>query len=47
MSNQVKNLSGQRIGKLFILSINGKNKIGNTRFLCKCDCGKIVTVDGG
>ena len=33
-------LVGQRFGKLVVVSLAGKNKWGNLKFLCKCDCGK-------
>src|SRR3990167_2611761 len=33
-------LIGQRFGKLIVISLAGKNKWGNLKFLCKCDCGK-------
>lgn len=38
------NLIGQKFGKLIVISLTGKNKWGNLKFLCKCDCGgqKIV-----
>jgi len=32
-------LIGQRFGKLVVISLAGKNKWGNLKFLCKCDCG--------
>ena len=33
------NLIGQRFGKLIVIKLEGKNKWGNLKFLCKCDCG--------
>lgn len=38
------NLINQRFGKLVVTKLIGKNKWGNLKFLCKCDCGgqKIV-----
>ena len=33
------NLIGQKFGKLLVISLVGKNKWGNLKFLCKCDCG--------
>lgn len=33
------NLIGQKFGKLLVISLEGKNKWGNLKFLCKCDCG--------
>lgn len=39
------NLAGQKIGRLLVL--NRTNKSGSSIWLCKCDCGKIVTVKHG
>lgn len=35
-------LTGQRFGRLEVLKYNG-----NSRWECKCDCGKIVYPKGG
>ena len=35
-------LTGQRFGRLEVLKYNG-----NSRWECKCDCGKIVYPNGG
>ena len=40
MANPVRNLEGQRFGKLEVLSRAGTNKQGNALWLCMCDCGK-------
>ncbi len=47
MANKIKDLSGQRFGKLLVLSIDGKNNQGNYKFKCQCDCGEIIIVSGG
>ena len=31
---------GERSGKLVILAISGRNKLGNILFKCLCDCGR-------
>lgn len=43
----VKNLVGQRFGKLVVVERTGSNKRGDARWLCKCDCGKTKTVTRG
>lgn len=40
------NLIGKRFGNLEVLERAENNKRGNTQWLCKCDCGKVVVVDG-
>lgn len=41
----VKDLAGQRFGKLVVVERAGSNKRGDARWLCRCDCGnsKVVT----
>ena len=41
-----KDISDDRFGKLVVLSRDGSTKCGNAKWLCKCDCGKIVSVSG-
>ena len=41
---QKKDLSGLRFGKLLVLNRDREN---SQKYLCKCDCGKIVSVYGG
>lgn len=41
---KIKDLSGQRFGKLVALSICGRNKNNAVIWLCKCDCGNYVEV---
>lgn len=38
----IKNLIGQRFGKLFVVSRCGSNKRGEALWECQCDCGKII-----
>ena len=35
----VKDLTGQRFGRLVAVSCVGRTKNGNAKWLCKCDCG--------
>ena len=44
MPNPRKNLTKQRFGKLLVLSLNGKNKGGNSIWMCQCDCGAVKDV---
>ncbi len=43
-------LTGKRFGRLFVIERDNdyqiKNKIKNPCWKCKCDCGKIVTIQG-
>ena len=39
-------LAGKRFGNLEVIERSKNNKRGNTQWLCKCDCGKTVVVDG-
>lgn len=43
----LKDLSGQKFGRLVAIERVEKNKRNNVRWLCRCDCGKSVVVDGG
>lgn len=40
----VKNLLGERYGRLVVIAQGGKNKNGNARWLCQCDCGSTKVV---
>jgi 5-methylcytosine-specific restriction endonuclease McrA len=42
--SKLKNLQGQRFGRLTVLELVGKNKPGRYSWHCLCDCGKTVTV---
>ncbi len=37
-------LTNQKFGKLFVLEESEKDKHGNTRWKCKCDCGNEVII---
>jgi hypothetical protein len=39
-------LTGKRFTRLVVIEIAGKRKHGAIRWLCKCDCGSEVIVDG-
>jgi hypothetical protein len=38
-------LSGQKFGRLSVISFSGKNNSGHNMWLCKCDCGNEKIVD--
>ena len=40
-------LVGQRFGKLTVVSFAGLNNWSNSKFLCKCDCGKEKIIPSG
>lgn len=42
----VKNLAGQRFGRLLVLKRAGTSKLRTATWLCKCDCGKTCEVSG-
>lgn len=44
---QLLDLAGQSFGRLTVISREENNRWGSARWLCKCDCGKETTVDGG
>jgi hypothetical protein len=44
---QYKDLTGQRFGKLVVVSMAGKTKYWDRKWLCKCDCGGDALVLGG
>lgn len=44
MPNPRKPLTGKTFGLLKVLSYAGKNKSGNSMWLCECECGTKVTV---
>lgn len=41
---QIKDLSGQRFGKLFVLEATDKRSAESIIYKCKCDCGTICEV---
>ena len=42
----VRDLSGQKFGRLTVIKRHGINKQGHVQWLCQCDCGKTTIVDG-
>lgn len=40
---QIRNLVGQRFGRLVVLSHAGSDKFGKARWTCRCDCGTECT----
>ncbi len=46
MGKPLRDLTGQRFGKLQIIERAASDKHGNARWLCKCDCGNEKTVAG-
>lgn len=44
---RIKNLVGNKYGKLKVIKFNGKNKHNKSIWLCKCDCGKEIVCIGG
>lgn len=47
MSRLRINLTGQKFGRLKVLQYVGRNKCGDSRWLCVCDCGRQTTVNNG
>lgn len=46
MSRKVIDLTGQRFGRLTVISRTQNTKKGQTRWLCRCDCGNESIVTG-
>lgn len=44
MANRYKDLTGKRFSRLVVKCLQGTNKHGTKIWLCKCDCGNIVTL---
>ena len=44
--SKVTNIANQRFGRLLALEPNGANRHRKTMWLCRCDCGKMLTVCG-
>ena len=42
-----QDLSGQKFGRLLVLSFVGRTNTGISKFLCRCDCGKEKVVSSG
>ena len=43
----VKNIAGQRFGRLVALSPAGKDKYNKAMWHCACDCGRVTRAKGG
>ncbi len=43
---KLKDISGQRFGRLVVISRTKNTRDNHTRWLCKCDCGKMLVVGG-
>ena len=44
--SQIKNISGQRFGRLVALHMTSRRMGGKIAWRCQCDCGKVVDVAG-
>jgi len=43
---KIKDLTGQRFGRLTVIKINGRTKDKSVTWLCRCDCGNETIVVG-
>ena len=43
----IKDLAGQRFGRLLVIEQDGKDSHRNIRWKCKCDCGNIKVILSG
>ncbi len=43
---RIKDETGNRYGRLVVLQRNGSNRHGKARWLCRCDCGSEISVQG-
>ena len=41
---KIKDLTGQRFGRLNVVELAGRTRYGNALWKCRCDCGKYTTV---
>lgn len=46
MPRKALDLIGQRFSKLVVISRDGSNARGQPLWKCKCDCGKVIIVEG-
>ena len=46
MSNASKDMVGQQIGQLKVVSFSHKDTGGNYQWVCRCDCGNIRIAQG-
>jgi len=42
----IKDITGQRFGRLVVIEIAGRSKSQNVKWRCKCDCGNECIVNG-
>jgi hypothetical protein len=42
----LKDLTGQRFGILSVIRRNGSTRQRQAKWLCRCDCGNVVTISG-
>ena len=47
LQGRAKNITGQQFGRLLALGPIGRNKKSQIKWLCRCECGKTVVVEGG
>lgn len=47
MNHNFKDLTGQIFGRLTIVEYNSKDKSGQAKWLCKCECENYIIVTGG
>lgn len=47
MGRPIKDRTGQKIGRLTVIELVDRKPNEDVKWLCKCDCGKYVTVSGG
>jgi hypothetical protein len=46
VGRKIKDISGQKFGKLTVIDIAGKNYAGAYEWNCQCDCGQPIAVSG-
>lgn len=44
MGRPIKDITGNRYGRLVVLGLAGRDKSSHTKWLCQCDCGNKVVV---
>lgn len=44
MTNIIRNLAGQKFGKLIAIAVIGKASDGHTLWQCRCECGNIKNI---
>lgn len=44
LNKRIRNLNGQRFGRLVAIGYADKNYRGQSQWLCKCDCGALVII---